>query len=247
MSTTSRSRSALAALAVVLAGGLLSGCGVSDNRPRPGAAAQVEGVRISTDTVESTVDTTCDYFKSIGNQPFPRSLALEQFVSTLVTESALEQLMDETGASFDSNANYTSDRAALETQLDAIPDEYRDAVGTLSRANLVVSYGTYAVGDALFTSSGDVPGTAAEVTQRGKAALADWIKSHQVDINPIYQLAVVDGVVTVDGEGTSVARSDFAKGGVIDVLTTDAQAQAALSGKVSARTAQLPADQLCGG
>ena len=249
MSSTSRPRAGLAALAVVLltGGTVLSGCGVSDERPRPGAAAQVDDVRISADLVDGAVTDACTYFTSVDNEPFPRSIALQQFVSSLVNQSAIEQLMDETGATLDGNKNYQSDVADLDTQLADIPADVRDNVGLLRRAQIVVSYGTYAVGDAEFTASGEVPGTAAEVTERGQAALTTWIAEHEIDINPIYQLAVVDGVIVVDDEGTSVAQSDFAQAGLLDVLSQDEATVAALTAKVSAKAAQLPADQLCGG
>lgn len=249
MSTTSRPRTGLAVLAVGLlaAGTLLSGCSVSDERPRPGAAAQVGDVRITTDTVDGTVTDACAYFKSLGNDPFPRSVALQQFVRSLVEESAVEQLMDETGATLDGNDNYQSDLSSLGTQLDALPDKYRDAVGSLSRAALVISYGTYAIGDAELTSAGVVPGSTAEVTERGQTALADWLRDHDVSINPIYQLAIVDGSVVVDGEGTSVAQTAFAKAGLLDVLSEDEKVIAALNDQVGAMTALLPTDQLCGG
>ncbi len=53
---------ALGLAGVLLSGGLLSGCGVSDEQLRPGVAAQVGDTEVSLEVVNDAVGVACDYF-----------------------------------------------------------------------------------------------------------------------------------------------------------------------------------------
>ena len=242
-----------AALAVglLVGGALLSGCGVSDERPRPGAAAQVGDVRITTDEVDDTLDTVCDFLSSRQQGGYPMSVVRQQLVGGLVQASAVTQVMEETGAEL--GDDYQAQLQGLEDQYADLPDDIREAYLSVTRAGAVVAYGTAAIGVALgapapsgATDPSD-PTATDEATTRGQDAVDAWFDDHDVSIDPIYQLALVDGTLTGDFAGTSVPQSDFAQAAVIDLLSTDPDVQSGADTKAAALTKLLPADQLCGG
>lgn len=251
MSTTSQARRAVLAIGLLAGGTLLSGCGVSDERPLPGAAAQVGDVRITTDEVDDTLDTVCDYLASRKQGGYPMSVVRQQLVGGLVQASAVEQVMDETGAEL--GADYDAQLQGLEDQYADLPDDIREAYLSVTRAGAVVAYGTTAIGVALGapepapTNDATDPTVTDEATARGQDAVDKWLGDHDVSIDPIYQLALVDGTLTSDFDATSVAQSDQAQAGILDVFSSDPDVSADLDAKAAALAKTLPADQRCGG
>lgn len=223
--------------AVLLATGLLSGCGVTDAQPLPGVAYEVEDESVSLDQVDDDVDDLCDFIHANNQPPYPLSIARSTYVSLRLQRVAVEALLDETGAELGDDYD-----TALDTIADSLVDApagSREALRTIQEAGAYVNVGGYAVGEALFAQSGENPGTAQDVADRGQEAVGQWLADHDVQINPVLQLGVVDGVLRSDTAGLTVPVSDLAKLGQIDPSETTNQA-------VDALTAELPDSQLCG-
>lgn len=236
MSITSRSRLGTTALSVVLlAGGtLLSACGVSDERPRPGVAAQVGDEKITTDTVDDTTDDVCAYSKDQGYDPVPRSFEQQQLVNALITRSAVQQVMEERDLTFDDNEDYAAAVKGLQAQVDEqLPDEFQDVIGALSLDALETDYGYTVIGASRLDEDG--VDKSLDSKELGQATVAEWLADHDVTINPIYELTVDDGVVQVDGGKDQ-----------LDVLDPNADL-AELNRQAALIAADLPADQTCGG
>ncbi len=229
---------ALAATGALLAAGLLSGCGVSDEELRPGVAAEVGGTEISTSTIDDAIDTACGFFVDTEQPGFPRALARQQFVSALVQRAAASEALDDAGLSI--GDAYAQAAAGLDADNDQIPAAQRAPFILLSDAATYVDAASTVLGQAEFSAEGDVPADPALSTQRGQSAIAAWLAGNAVAINPVYRLTVDDqGQVVSDSGGISVAVSDLAR-------TTLLDPQTATQEQVDASATNLPASQLCG-
>ncbi len=235
-STLSRAR--VGGLAVVLMSmGALSGCGVSQDAISVGAAAQVGETKISYAEVDEPVDDVCTYFSDSGQAGFPRSIARQQFLSVLVERAAARQVLDEAGLAL--SDDYQDNLVAVDNGLAQVPEAQRPAFRILGEANEFVANSAYVIGEAAFAESGETPGSPTVVADRGMAQIGQWLEDNDVQLNPMFGLALVDGALVNDATGLSVAQSDLATLTAIDPSTATQES-------VDAAASQLPSDQLCG-
>lgn len=229
---------ALSAAGVLLCGGLLSGCGVSDEQLRPGVAAQVGDTEVSVDQINDSIDLACSFFLDQDQPGFPRSLARQQFVSILVQRAAAVQALAEEG--LDVGDDYEQAVGGLDAANPQVPEDQRAPFTLLGEATAFIGSAAATLGTASYTAAGeDVPADPVALTARGRDEIASWLDSHDVFINPVFRLAVDGGQVVSDAGGSSVAASDFAQTGLLDPLSATEE-------QVSAAAAQLPPGQLCG-
>lgn len=224
------------AACLLLGGGLLSGCGVSDDQLRPGVAAQVGDDEIGLDEIDDTIEVACGFFVDQGQPGFPRSLARQQFVSALVQRSAAAQALEEAGLSVGSDYQQAAGR--IETENAQIPADQREPFVLLNEAAVFVDAAAALLGEA---AAEDPEATAdpEAAAQAGSAEIASWIEANEVEINPVFRLTVSDGQVVADEGGASVPASDFARSTLLDPLTASNE-------QVSATADLLPPSQLCG-
>lgn len=230
---------ALGAAAALLAGGLLSGCGVSDQQLRPGVAAQVGGTEVSLDEVDDAIDVACGFFVEQGQAGFPRSLARQQFVSILVQRAAASEALAEEGLAL--GAEYDQAVNGLDEANAEIPADSRAPFVLLSEAATFVDAAAAELGEAALSDEGEVAADPALAVERGRTLLAEWLQTNGAEINPVFRLTVDDeGQVVTETGGTSVAVTDLATSSLLDPLTSTQE-------QVTAAAAQLPPGQLCGG
>lgn len=222
--------------AAVLAGALLSGCGVSEQQLRPGVAAQVGDTTVSLEEVEESVDVACSFFAEQGQPGFPRSLARQQFVNLLVQGAVAEQALEDAGLSVDPSDPQTE--AEIAATNEQVPAAQRAPFLLLTETGAFVDAAATELGRAAYEEEGEVPADPAVLGERGGAELSSWIEENDVEINPVFRLSVEDGRVVSD-TGASVASSEFAVGTLLDPLTATPE-------QVAATADRLPASQLCG-
>ncbi|MDO9454707.1 hypothetical protein [Nocardioides sp.] len=238
----------LAALAVplLLVGGALTGCGVSDGpQVRPGVAAEVDGTTIELSDVDDTVAGTCAYLDDAdGALPFPRVTVRRLLVETLVRETAAERLLDELDAELPDT--YAPAVASIDQNYADAPDDQAAAMRAGDTSSTYVALASDAIGNTLLREeTGAEPGNPEEIRARGTQAIADWLADHDVDLNPTYGLRIDDGSFVAD-DGLSVPVSDGAvfNQGVagFDISGQDEELQT----KIQQASAQLSDDQVCG-
>ncbi|WP_323793050.1 hypothetical protein [Nocardioides sp.] len=237
MSIRSPRLAALGLLGVLLTGGALSGCGVSDDQLRPGVAAQVGDTELGLDVIDDSVDVACSFFVDQQQVGFPRSLARQQFASVLVQRAAADQALEESGLAV--GDDYEQGLSALDASNEQIPEDQRAPFALLSEATTFVDAAATLLGEEAFAAEGTVPADPIVLNDRGRSVIASWLDENDVAINPVFRLSVKDGQIVSAGTGTSVAASDFAVAGLLDPNT-------ATETDVTASAAQLPAGQLCG-
>jgi hypothetical protein len=225
------------AACLLLGGGLLSGCGVSDDQLRPGVAAQVGDDEIGLDEIDETIEVACSFFVDQEQPGFPRSLARQQFVSALVQRSAAAQALEEAGLSV--GADYQQAAGRIETENAQIPADQREPFVLLNEAAVFVDAAAALLGEAATEGEEAAPADPEAAAQAGSAEIASWIEANDVEINPVFRLTVSDGQVIADEGGASVPASDFARSTLLDPLTASNE-------QVAATADLLPPSQLCG-
>lgn len=236
MSTTRRPLRRVAVLVpVLLCASGLTACGVADDQPRPGLAASVEGDDISLSRVDEATTQYCVLYgedQSGQTQAVPRSFQRRQVAGTFILQSALERIVDERG--LDPSSDYESSLADIRSQFADRPDS--DGLIDFFEANAYV-------GAAVDAVSADEGAATADptATPPGLDVAFDWLRDHDVEINPVIGLEVSDeGLRTSEGEDLSVAVSDEARLSDLDVSDADVDAQ------IADLVETLPADQVCG-
>lgn len=245
MSTTRRRplrRVALLVVPVLVGATGLSACGVSDEQPRPGLAASVDGTDISLDRVDDATTRYCDYVAddpASAGQAIPRSVQRQQVAVTFILQTALEHILDD--RDLDVTADYQARAADLRTQIGDQPDS--GPLYDILEANTYVNVAIEALGADEGTDSGDgSDGADPSATPPGLTLAYDWLRENDVEINPVVGLDITDeGLVNADGDDLSVAVSDEAKAAVLSVDDPDVQA------KIESLVQTLPAEQVCGG
>ncbi len=230
MRTIRRARLAVAVVGIV-AGGLLTGCGIADGGVRPGVAAEVGDTTISLDDVEAAAEKLCDLR---GQDPATQGVPVSgaevrtRALQTLVLRTIADGLADDFGIT------PSPTFASLEK---AVDDE-----GTVqARLSLGLSYFVNVM-QAVGAQEAE-PGTPEEdQLAAGIAAAQAWTEREGVTTNPVFpDLAVGDMAVEfIRDDDLSVAVSDFA-----DDAMTDTDRLGEQEGD-SAYAAALPESQRCG-
>lgn len=238
MSTTRRRpvRRAVVLAPALLAGLALTGCGSTDEQPRPGLAASVEGTDISLGRVDEATTQYCSYYgedQTGQAQPFPRSFQRQQVAGTFILEAAFAQILEERDLS--PGEEYDGDRADIEAQFGDRPDS--DGLVDFLEADAYVTAAVAAV------SAAEGAGAPASPDQAppGLVAGFEWLRENDVDINPVVGLDVTDaGLVTTEGSDLSVAVSTEARASSFGADDPDVPT------RVAELVETLPADQVCG-
>lgn len=203
-----RPLASLAAVSVVLSG-LLSGCGVAGTDWHPGAAAQVGDEKISVDHVNEVVTQYCKAVKDQLTEPgdvIPLRYLREGVAGELVLVSAARQLGEEYGV--EAGDQYTRQVAQLEQAVADLPQETQDAVVEIESAETYINDILQGVGEAVT----DGPKPASDVAiEAGRKELVKWIDENDVQIDPQFGVAIVDGQPKRVDTDLSVPVGDRAK------------------------------------
>lgn len=235
---------ACAAVAAAVLG--LSGCGVSGTDFRPGVAADVGDDRIYTEDVDVPAADACDYYtEQGGGETFPKADIRSDVLRLVVQRAATEQLLSES----DVEAPALLDSTVQDFMNQYFPDateEQDDSLREITEGTIVVQTGLVALGADLLADEGTpVDPTQQDVAaQRGFEELSAWLLDHDVELNPVYGIAIDDdGQLAAEYETSVVASLEAGYAAQPDQEDPPSQEeqearQAYLDG--------LPASQTCG-
>jgi hypothetical protein len=228
----------IAVAGLALAGLLLSGCGASVGI-HPGSAAIVGDESISLNKIDDTTRLYCEAYlpqlqqSSSSNGPIPLKL-LRQFVAASLAQRLLgQQLADQYAVQ--PTAQYATHMTQVAQQFASTPAAQKQAVIDVEGGSPYLQTIQVALGRKLLAGSGQAVGGVQAQLQRGEVATQDWLKTHTIEMDPVFGVAVDNGQFKPDsGGGTSYALSPIAAAG-------------AASGQPSTSyTSQLTASQVCG-
>ena len=210
MSVT-RPLAGIAAASALLFSGVLSGCGVAGTDWHPGVAAQVGDEKITTSHVDEVVTQYCTAVKdqlTQSGEALPLRYLREGVTGQLVMVAAARQLGEEYGV--EAGDQYARQVAQLEQAVANLPEETQDAVIEIESADAYIDGILQAVGEA--TAEGAKPDSDKAV-EAGRKLLEDWLDEQDVEIDPQYGVAIVDGQPKRIDTELSVAVGDTAKKG----------------------------------
>lgn len=220
--------------AVALTGLVLTaGCGLTDNAPHPGAAAEVDGTSLSLDTVDKAVGDYCAMLAEHPDEtPFPVALIRTQV--TLLWSRA--QAIDAVATTYDVPIPADLDEAAVKADwagLGEVDDDNLESFTWLSDIRTRDDAMIAAIGTAAGLRDDGQALAGEDAYNRGSELVAAWLVDHEPDLNPVFG-DVEWSTGTISADTLSVPVSDEATS-LLDLSTVSAE-----------RVAELPASQRCG-
>jgi hypothetical protein len=225
------------AVGLAVAGLALTGCGTSLGI-HPGSAVVVGDRTLSLSHVDSTSSLYCKAFiPTIQQQAqgggIPMSV-LRQFVAASLTERLIGE---ELASTYDVQPakGYTQNQAQVQQQFSSAPKDQLDAVLDVQGGDAYLKNVQVAIGQRLTGNSGQGTADLKAAQQRGQVATEDWLRDHQVVVDPALGVTVDGGQVAPVRDQTSVPVSSLAVAGA----KTGGQPDASY-------TSALPPSQVCG-
>ncbi len=219
---------------LVLTGLVLSGCAsVGIN---PGAAAVVGDESLSMRQINRATQRYCRAYEpqiTQANQRVPMRL-LRQFVAASLSQRLLgEQLAQEYDVQ--PTSQYAQQVTKVSQPFAKAAPELRDAVVDVEAGAPYLQTVQIAVGEKLLAEAGQPTTDAKAALQRGQVATTDWLKDHEIRIDPVFGLGVDAGQFKAAPDSTSYPLSALASQGAVTSGQPD-----------PAYLAALPASAVCG-
>jgi hypothetical protein len=221
---------ALAALA-------LTGCGPSLGI-NPGAAAVVGDRSLSMHKIDSTSSLYCEALVPLIKQQAPTGVPLS-LVRQQVAANLTERLLGEQlAAAYDvqPSSEYAAAVANIRQQFGAASPDALDAGIDVAGGDPYLKTVQLAIGRKLLEASGQTSPTSKAAFARGQVATQDWLKDHDILVDPSLGVTFSNGTPTFKRDQTSYPVSPLASQGMANPS----------SGPDPAYTAALPASQVCG-
>lgn len=220
---------ALAALA-------LTGCGPSLGIS-PGAAAVVGDRSLSMSTIDSTTDLYCQAYGPAIKQQAPDGIPLRYFRQVVAANLTERLLGEQLAADYDvqPSSQYATQVANLRQQFASASSSARDAGIKVDAGDAFLKTVQVSVGQKLLAESGTTSPSLKAAFARGQVATQDWLKDHDIKVDPSLGLSVDQGAVTFKRDQTSYPLSTLASQGM----------SAPSSAPDPAYTSALPPSQVC--
>ncbi|MDF2966620.1 MAG: hypothetical protein K0Q93_398 [Nocardioidaceae bacterium] len=197
-------------VALVVAAGLaLTACGDVS----PGAAATVDGTKISRETVDEMAQAVCTAEVTYAGlvdqpvQPTPTSIYRELSLSLLINEQLALDVADRLDIDVPPSSYQAGQDAGLEGLFEALPssalEPFQDYVESYNRLQALYA----AIGTEVGEASGDTPQAAAEA---GRAYVAQYAEQQDITVDPRFG-GFTDGRVA-GGSGSLSVPVDAAAG-----------------------------------
>ena len=201
-------------VALVVAAGLaLTACGDVS----PGAAATVEGTKISRETVDDMAQAVCTAEVTYAGlvdqpvQPTPTSIYREISLSLLINEQLALDVADRLDVDVPPSSYEAGQDAGLEGLFEALPssalEPFQHYVDSYNRLQALYA----AIGAEAGDASGDDPQAAAEA---GRAYVAQYAEQRDIHVDPRFgeftdgQVAGGSGSLSVPVEAAASVRPD---------------------------------------
>jgi len=216
---------------------VLSGCGASTGI-HPGSAAVIGDETLSMSKIDTTTTRYCEAYEPQISQQSQRvpMRYLRQFVAANLSQRLLgEQLAQ--AYDVQPGTAYTQQVDQVEQSFASAPSRLRDAVVDVEAGSTYLTAVQTAIGEKLLAESGTPAADAKAAAQRGQVATEDWLKTHAIDIDPVFGIAADGGRFQAAPDQTSYPLSTLASQGAAPV--SGAQPDPAY-------TSALSSSQVCG-
>lgn len=207
-----RRTAALGGLA--LAAVALTGCGTSVGI-YPGAAAVVGDRSLSMRTIDSTTSHYCDAYQPTIQKQAPDGIPM-RFFRQVVAANLTERLLGEQlAAEYDvqPSSEYAAAVANLRTQFASASSAARDAGIEVDGGDAYLKTVQVSIGRKLLAGSGETSPTLKAAFERGQVATDDWLKDHDVTIDPSLGVRFDNGTASFKRDQTSYPLSPLASQG----------------------------------
>jgi hypothetical protein len=226
---------AIAGLSVV--GLLLSACGSIGIHP--GEAAVVGDSSVSMNTINSKSTLYCQGLASTiattQTAQIPMRLIRQYVAKSLAQKLLGQELADQYDVT--PGPQYTQGITQLKGQLTNMTADQRDAILYVESGPRYLQWIQVAIGRQLLAASGQSAGSRKDAFQRGVVATQEWVKSHQVEIDPAFGVSVDGGQFQQVLDQTSYPLSTLASQGAAQATAQQANPD---------YTGQLTPAQVCG-
>ncbi|QSR25407.1 hypothetical protein CFH99_07185 [Nocardioides aromaticivorans] len=215
---------------------LAAGCGLTDDGPRPGAAAEVDGQTLELDKVDSAVEDYCGLLAGEEGAPsYAKAVVRSQLAWNWAQAVAVDELAPRYGVDVPSGV----ESAVVERSwgVSREDDEF-ESFEWLTWIGQRLDQPLAAIGTQAQIDAGQTP-TAEGAQAAGYEVVDAWLEEHGVELNPVFgERDAKQGAFL--GDDLSVAVSGVAKQG--DQLGKPVASEAEATERLSA----LPASEVCG-
>jgi hypothetical protein len=230
-----------AALAAVIAAGLvLTGCG-SSLGIHPGSAEIVGDQRVSLAKIDDTSALYCKALVASQQSQSSKSgpIAMGYLRSYVAAGLAKRALGDQLASAYsvEPAAGYQQQVSQLQSALASAPADQRAAVIEVYASDAYLQNVEVAIGQKTSGKTGSTNAELKAALQAGQVATQDWLSHHKSYVDPVLGLSVNGGAFTNKQDQTSYPVSALASQGA---QSTGGQAPP------NTYTSQLPAAQVCG-
>lgn len=226
----------VALVGLAVAGLLLSGCGGSVGI-HPGSAAVVGDASVSLSKIDDTARLYCEaYLPTIQQRSLhvPMRL-LRQFVASSLAQRLLgEQLAAQYAVQ--PAPQYASHLSQVEQQFASAAPSVKAAAIDVEGGSAFLQTIQISLGQKLLSASGQSTGNVKAELQRGQVATQDWLKTHDVRVDPVLGISVSNGQFKAGADQTSYPVSP---------LATEAADESKLSASKS-YAGHVSSSQVCG-
>jgi len=233
-------RSGAALAGIIAAGLLLTGCGSSVGI-HPGSAAVIGDRTLSMSKIDDTATLFCKAYVAQSQQqsqqsqsgPLPMSSFRSYAAASLAKRLLGEQLAQKYHVS--PASGYQSQVSQLQQALASAPGEQRDAVVAVAASDAYLQNVQVAIGQQLTGNEGQSNADIKAALQRGRVATQEWLNDHDAFVDPVFGLSVDGGRFSLHKDQTSYPLSAMASSGARTTGTPD-----------SSYVQALPPSQVCG-
>lgn len=235
MSGHVRRRTSLAT-AVAATALLAAGCGLTEDGPRPGAAAAVDGQTLELDKVDAAVEDYCGLLANEQGAPsYAKAVVRSQLAWNWAQAVAVEELAADYGVDLPTGVESALVERSWEVSRD---DDEFDSFEWLTWIGQRLDQPLVLIGERALREAGQQP-TAETAQAAGYDVIDTWLADNDVDLNPVFGPRD-DEQGSFLGDDLSVSVSGVAKQGDQLGLPVASEAEAA------ERLAGLPASEVCG-
>jgi hypothetical protein len=210
-----------------------TGCGLTDEGPRPGVAAEIDGETLRLEQVDEAVEEYCTLRAEHPEATAVSKAAIRaQFVLGWTQAVAVERLAPEYDVSLPPEKVHRTAVEANWGELGEIDDENYEAFEWLTWIQERLTGPVEVLGSRKLeeeTGQGSVGQTAVD---RGIAVVQEWVEEQDPHLNPVL--------------GELDEETGFFGGDALSVPVSDEAKQAASTEQSEEYVANLPADQRCG-
>lgn len=215
---------------------LAAGCGLTDDGPRPGAAAEVDGQRLELDRVDDAIEDYCGLLaKEEGAPSYAKAVVRSQLAWNWAQAVAVEELASDYGIDVPTGVEASVVERSWGVGRD---DDAYDSFEWLTWIGQRLDQPLSAIGNRELLAEGQqVTPEAAQAA--GYDAVDAWLEDHDVELNPVFGERDAEQNAFL-GDSLSVAVSGTAKQG------NEVGAPVASQEEANTRLAQLPDTGVCG-